>query len=215
MAVKTKKSELPQTYAPDLIKVNLCIPPLGTKIVLAEPWSFDLFWESRNEKLIETLGIRKQVYGPTQKLKGYRYVPDPNGRRDRWGYLQTVKEEYEYDHTPSYWKWEGGVEPKDGELIKRITLPRGSKLSVSRIYIRCGGAERRAYNSVTFSLIKGRKKKGEPTPPHGRFWAKLYDVNQIVCYPVGADPDVDAVWKKPETTHLRTFKFLDINDPLE
>lgn len=217
MPITKKKSELPQAYAPDLIKVNLCIPPLGTKIVLAEPWSFDLFYENRNEKLIETLGLRKWVENKPQILKGTRTVPDGTTYKDQWGYTQRgyKTEEYEYTHTSGAWEWQDGLNPQYGELIKRITLPRGSKLSVSRIYIRCGGAERRAYNSVTFSLIKGRKKKGEPTPPHGRFWAKLYDVNQIVCYPVGADPDVDAVWKKPETTHLRTFKFLDINDPLD
>jgi hypothetical protein len=152
---------------------------LGTKVVLAEPWSFDLFYESRNDKLIDTLGLRKR------------------SETNQWS-----------------WDWADGINKniQYGTIIKRVTLPRGSKLSVSRIYIRNGVS---AYNSVTFTLIKVRKKKGEPQPPHGRFWAKLYDVNQIVCYPIGNDPEVNAVWTKPEVTHLKTFRFLDVNDTLE
>jgi len=167
------KSELPQKYDPELFKVNLCIPPLGTHIVLAEPWSFDLFCESRNEKLIETLGLKTWVQEPNTTAK--------------W---------------MGSWKW-NIQQPEYGKLIKKVTLHRGSKLSVRRIYIRNGVSE---YNSVTFSLIKVRKKKGEPVNPHGRFWAKLYDVNQIVCYPVGDTPDVNATWTKPEANHLSAFK---------
>lgn len=212
MAKTNKKSELPPITDPQLVKVNLCIPPLGTRIVLAEPWTFDLFYERRNEKLIETLGIRKWVEGPIEKRTGTRNVWGSLDRNNRW-----VQETYEYDHTPAWWEWQEGIDSKisSGDFIKKITLPRGSKLTVMRIYIRCGGPAIRAYNSVTFSLIKAKTKKGEPKAPHGRFWAKLYDVNRIVCYPVGSDPDVDALWNKPEATHLRTFKFLDINDPLD
>ncbi len=85
-----------------------------------------------------------------------------------------------------------------------ITVPKGSLLSVQRIYIRSGKKE---WDSITFALRevpralppepepatagKGRKKK--PTAPKkttkkatGRFWAKLRDVNEIECEPVEA-----------------------------
>lgn len=37
--------------------MNLFIPPLGTEITLAEPWTFGLFREHRNETLIDMLGV--------------------------------------------------------------------------------------------------------------------------------------------------------------
>lgn len=36
---------------------SLFIPPLGTELTLAEPWTFDLYDEHRNSSLIETLGL--------------------------------------------------------------------------------------------------------------------------------------------------------------
>jgi hypothetical protein len=52
-----------------------------------------------------------------------------------------------------------------------VTLPKGTVLSVSRIYIRNGASD---YDSITFSIkecpIKGIK---------GRFWVKLEDANRI------------------------------------
>ena len=189
-----------------LMKVQFCVPPLGTKIVLAEPWSFDLYNERRNEKLIDTLGLRKLVTGPTEKKKDTRY-----GIYD-YATKSYIMEDYEYDYTPTHYEWEGGKDIPYREVIKKVTLPRGSKLTVSRIYIRNGVKD---YDSITFHLIKGRKKKNDPVPPHGRFWAKLHDVNRIVCYPVGSDPDVNAIWVPAERNHLSTFRFLDINDPLD
>jgi hypothetical protein len=38
--------------------VPLFIPPLGTKIELAEPWSFELYVEYRNASLFETMGLK-------------------------------------------------------------------------------------------------------------------------------------------------------------
>ncbi len=67
-----------------------------------------------------------------------------------------------------------------------VTIPQGTRLLVDRIYIR-RGAE--AFDSITFRIKKGgcpSKKALEGT----RFWAKLKDVNKIVCYPVGSNPEV-------------------------
>lgn len=57
-----------------------------------------------------------------------------------------------------------------------VALPKGTRLKVDRVYIKKGGGD---YDSVTFTMKKGNypgdKKKS------GRFWAKLNDVNRIVC----------------------------------
>ncbi len=49
------------------------------------------------------------------------------------------------------------------------TLPKGTILSVDRIYIRKGNKE---YDSVSFRVLKGSPG------PTGRFWAKLDEVNE-------------------------------------
>lgn len=68
------------------------------------------------------------------------------------------------------------------------TLPIGTKLKVSRIYIRaCGDTD---FDSVTFTVEipqeqpvaePGKRKPKKIKPKKGRFWAKLGDVNQIIC----------------------------------
>lgn len=84
-----------------------------------------------------------------------------------------------------------------------ITIPKGSLLTVQRIYIRSGKKE---WDSITFTLKevprdlppepepatagRRRKKSAVATAPKttkkatGRFWAKLRDVNEIECEPV-------------------------------
>lgn len=58
---------------------NLFIPPLGTEIVLAEPWTFDLFRESRNETLIETMGIEFPDVNYYERSKQFETVTLPAG----------------------------------------------------------------------------------------------------------------------------------------
>jgi hypothetical protein len=58
-----------------------------------------------------------------------------------------------------------------------VTLPKGTRLKVDRIYIRKGADE---FGSLTFYCnphLKGAKAKGAIK---GRFWAKLSDVNTMV-----------------------------------
>lgn len=58
-----------------------------------------------------------------------------------------------------------------GDQALEATLPKGTVMTVSRVYIRNGYAGK--YNSLTFSALKPGDKKGI------RFWAKLDDVNQM------------------------------------
>lgn len=69
-----------------------------------------------------------------------------------------------------------------------VTLPKGTVLKVSRIYVRQGNSD---YSSLTFW---GAAPKSAPRPPgtlcpfKGRFFAKLDDVNRIVFTPFTPPP---------------------------
>lgn len=143
----------------NFVKVNFCIPSLGTEIILAEPWTFDLYDENRNRTLIKSLDLDKEL-----KCDWY----------------------------------------SDSRKKKSVTIPRGSKLSISRIYIRNGQKD---YDSVTFYLKKYRGN----SKIKGRFWAKLHDVNKMVCFPIGKEVDTESIFdafKKPKD------KFFNIEDEL-
>jgi len=118
--------------------IKFSIPPLGTKIRLAEAWKFPLYGEHRNDKLVRVLFPGK--------------APE-----NEWRYKYPV------------------------DVIGQAFLPPGTELAVARIYIRQG---LKGFDSVTFRITGGDKKfKG------CRFWAKLADVNRIVCDPVSGTED--------------------------
>ena len=69
-----------------------------------------------------------------------------------------------------------------------VTLPKGTKLKVARIYIRNGGGDMKNFDSVTFTAnfhLSGAKAK-KAGALKGRFWAKLIDVNNM---DVAYDPE--------------------------
>lgn len=46
--------------------INLFVPPLGTRLVLAQPWAFKLYNERRNSTLMAPLGDTRELdYSPT------------------------------------------------------------------------------------------------------------------------------------------------------
>ncbi len=73
----------------------------------------------------------------------------------------------------------------------KITIPTNTKLSVDRIYIRNGCG---AFDSVTFRIAK-KDCPNDVRFEKTRFWAKLNDVNQIVCYPIGSNPENQEVFQ--------------------
>lgn len=131
------------------------IPEIGTRFLLAEDWTFDLYHEYRNWSLFEILGINHAHSGD--------------------------------------WRTEQNPAPH------KITLPKGTMLTIDRVYIRKGAKE---FSSVTFNLPKRTTSKKTVTrtatyiggpddgktiswdatkPARGvRFWAKLADVNKMV-----------------------------------
>lgn len=146
-------------------KVKFCIPPLGTEIVLADTWCFEIFSEYRNLKFIQK--YQEHVGGVNDKL---------------------LENSNSYSHQIH---------------SAHITLPKGSHLKLSRIYIRQGKGE---YDSVTFSL---QKVTGYPNLK-GRFWVKLKDVNKIVCYPLGEKMDIDMSFGFIDIKPDKEFKFIEI-----
>lgn len=136
--------------------IRFCIPALRTKIVLAEPWEFDLFHESRNDSLLvklkpDGLKVVPCSWRPNKLVVQDRYKP-----RDEWG---DSGNNYKYS---------------------RVTAPAGTKLAVDRIYIRNGCGN---FDSVTFRVSK--KDSPDERFCSTRFWAKLRDVNRISCIPIG------------------------------
>jgi len=136
--------------------MNLFIPNCKTELILTEDWTFRLYFERRCDKLLETSGIMER-HGGSKGYGGWnwRYHPDPDGNRH---YGRDLRHEL-------------------------FTIPKGSVLKVDRVYIRQGTTD--TYDSLSFwlkntTLLDPSDPKGKKKVK-GRFWAKLADVNKMVC----------------------------------
>ncbi len=137
--------------------MKIFIPEIGTDLVLKTDWIFPLF------------------------IKDYRNL-------DLWADLTGL------DRKDVRWEWsdllDGTIDvfyksTKISYTVHYITIPKGTKLRVDRIYIRKGKSE---YSSVSFLIVESTlplkntvlpfAKKGSNTA-QGRFWAKLVDVNTM------------------------------------
>ena len=110
------------------------VPSLGTLMFLAEPWTFKLYFERRNEKFLKAV------------------LPTLNDKS--WGWYYNVKEaDFVDGQIPDCIKWEkamteeelansyksyGATNKRDKPYVE-VTLPVGTQLSVDRIYIKRGG----------------------------------------------------------------------------
>lgn len=135
--------------------MKLFVPELGTKLELTTKWQFPLYPENRNETLAKVLGY---------DLK----------------YLGHVEYEGEFDWLKHH------IWIKDGEedtTTIPVELPKGTVLTVDRIYIRKGAKN---FSSISF-FIKGMEKVTTKAKYHFhnpqarpvRFWARLDDCNNI------------------------------------
>lgn len=158
------------------------IPEIGTQLKLSQDWTFSLFWESRNEALIQLL-IDKEVWdnknivATTEECQGcFGWHAGQNKKVvDIW--QKYFEPKYPINrlgardyHKPSY--------PMGAPVCYQMTWPKDTILTVDRIYIRKGGEQ---FSSITFrtaSTTITQLKKKKP-----RFWAKLYEVNTIECEP--------------------------------
>jgi len=179
--------------------VQLQIPTIGTLLTLTEPWDFRLYFESRNFKMLTALTGHEFGWGDGEgewdDRRG-RWQPAVivgvtfNGYKVGWDTFGIPQDDKSKDEMEMSRTWR---EHQPMSYID-VCLPINTMLTVDRIYIRKGVD---AYNSLTFWLKKPAKlpkvKKGEPPviPSEeydflqrvggNRFWAKLPDVNNIVC----------------------------------
>lgn len=186
------------------MSVQLHVPAIGTGLILRQPWDFRLYFEDRNSKLINNLTGQKfswhdfyvpwegewvgEVYRRKRKKKSKWAGQKLGGYTVKLDDFGLPEDDEGREQLSATWKNHTPMEYID------VRIPAGAVLTVDRIYIRKGVD---AYNSLTFWLRKPAKlkkpKKGEPVPPVDpdyeflakaggtRFWAKLPDVNRIIC----------------------------------
>lgn len=142
--------------------MKLYIPELGDKLTLDKDWTFTLEVECRNQIFYHLPYLAKLAATIKQKYPGWEmdsyidYMGDAIIKYTKTGYTKRID-----------------AKPLIG--IIRITLPKGTVLTVDRVYIRKGASE---FSSITFRIastthpdLAGKKKN--------RFWAKLADVNTM------------------------------------
>jgi len=78
------------------------------------------------------------------------------------------------------WGWPAGEDYNMGDEVCKVTMPKDTELSVERIYVRNGLQN---FDSITFRV----KDCPDPKFKKCRFWAKLAEVNKIICYPIFGD----------------------------
>ena len=152
---------------------ELFIPPLGFELELAEDWTFPIYNEHRNLQLLSAA----QLIGTL-----------PHRKYDDFWQLPTSRRMELWEKSP--WRRGDGSLPNGAyldDLCVPLTLRRGSRLKVERIYIRQGQG---SFDSVTFRMPLWVSQTGDPlwrAPSKTkslRFWAKLGDVNRIKFKPV-------------------------------
>jgi hypothetical protein len=140
---------------------TLCIPEIGTRLVLADDWVFNLYNESRNESLVEAVRFPDDC----GKIPWYANANVDSAAKAGWSVS---------DEANSY----------DRLFYKQITLPKGTALKIDRIYIRKGSS---GFSSVSFFI---ERKSVDPNfseickriyngKGKCRFWTKLKNVNTI------------------------------------
>jgi hypothetical protein len=163
---------------------QLFIPSLGTIIVLAEDWTFKLFFEGRNNTLLMALCPNKVSPMPDRIKVGsweHKYYgkwfgtnEEDHQGSDLLKYQEPLDEKELEDANRTYRSTSSERKP-----YLLVTMPAGQQLKFDRIYIRAGIT---AYNSVTFRTTKiGPDKKFHSK----RFWVKLQDANNVICNVVG------------------------------
>lgn len=149
--------------------MKLNIPSIGDRLTLTKPWKLHLMYERRNKKAWE------EWFGPYEPVvyNGAAYLFDNNGVVLRYSH------HFHEDNIPLQQEAQKRFEKFSNNKDLRAegnnvwithTLPKGSVLTVDRIYIRKGAAD---FDSISFWLVGSKLK----------FWARLDNVNEIHCAP--------------------------------
>jgi len=183
------------------------VPEIGDEIVLAEDWTFSLFPEGRNLDLGRFFGHYILGYNtgwiedalhPPLRDPDYNIVYPKYGESNTFFGKKFSKEFYDNEcrlleqNCPEFVKYQLDREEwnkKSKEISKPIltvTIPKGKRLKIDRIYIRKGASD---YSSITFyakdlgEIMSANKYSWSKSKPRKlkalRFWAKLTDCNRI------------------------------------
>lgn len=151
---------------------KLFIPNLGTLLILAEDWTFKLYFEDRNKSMIEAFGGKKGVWWGFRSLHAENFVDEEIPACVEYEKAMTAQQ------LSDAYKSYKATNSEENPFIK-VTLPQGTQLKLDRIYIR-QGAE--SFSSVTFRTTKISPDKKFASK---RFWVKLSDANKIVADFIG------------------------------
>jgi hypothetical protein len=157
--------------------MKMFIPEIGTTIKLTEDWKFSLAFECRNKTVFSKLGVLEQnhSFGLDQeacKKIGLVERNFPGQKKSAGGWWADHAEQKAY----------------------AMTLKKDTVLKIERLYIRNGADD---FSSVTFKIIDC---PSTPKLAKGRFWAKLYDVNQL---------EVGLVENTTKNPYIRTIQVKD------
>lgn len=166
--------------------MKLYVPEIGDMIKLTEDWTFDLYRESRNDSLWKEKATRENIQDPDPTPEK-ELEAKIKGIEDRCTYVENVNA---YSYIGRRVKTYGSIEDRDNhhvfidklnQLRRRpswavVTLPKDTVLKVDRIYIRKGISE---YSSITFYIWNEPGPVPAKPKKKARFWAKLYDCNNI------------------------------------
>lgn len=158
---------------------QLFIPHLGSQIILSQDWTFKLYFERRNSTLLAGMVGEKKIAVPYS----WDSTWDRSSRDSLVSKLSEagvriltndVDEDAMADMDSTH-----KVLAKRNTPFVYCTLPDKTYLTFDRVYIRRGVS---GFDSVTF---RTNKNCPEANFRGRRFWAKLDDVNKIVCDVLG------------------------------
>ena len=154
--IEDLKARIAELEAELARRSTVFIPNCKTEFVLTAPWTFRLYDERRNNaKFRDSMGVHFESFQDWLGRTGTSLPGDWQARRVVYDRYQAEKGEY-----------------------KEVTLPVGTILRVGRVYIRTTTSD--TYDSLTFTIKKrGKKDQAAGHTAHGRFWAKLADVNKM------------------------------------
>lgn len=167
---------------------TMFIPEIGTRILLARPFQFQLFAERRNKAIVDALGY------PGYILRRSFWLDAAQQRS-----MEDILEEPIHHPDLVVTPWRNVADNPNSPLRKEcaleMRLPEGTVLGVDRIYIRKGVSD---FSSVSFNIVycpnpilspkTGFAKMGgtkatidlvKGNAKNPRFWVKLHDVNRM------------------------------------
>lgn len=151
--------------------MKLYVPEIGDSFKLVADWSFNLYNEHRNKSLWELYNCENDQGVSLQRAE------EQNASEE----INRIVNKYRAMGSYRYTEWDQPDTDRYNELVQvrrrltfcPITIPRDSILTLDRIFIRKGMDD---WSSLTFYLKHHPDIQFKKKP---RFWAKLYDCNNI------------------------------------